>query len=595
MPRMFLWGLLVLLGLVARVQAASPPAAELHVRAGFAGLARPGAWLPLAVTLNVSADLDGIVSVEVREGGRLEGPAVTRYIRKVHARPGVAAHLALAVPYPDPRWPLVVRALRDEVEVARTEVIPTRGEMLVLVVVREQAGHGPLAELPGVRVAYLEEDGLPRSWAEYEGVSWLVLRDLSPRRLDPAQRRAVEQWVALGGRVLLAVGEGGGLAVQALPEALRPVATTGRTVQVGGATLAGRFGGQITSPLPAAQANLSGAATAAVSEAGVPLIVERRHGWGRVVAWTFDDRDPVLARWTGRSRLWRDLLASGPHRPVAGPEITSIIPTSHPIPARLHLQAGLWLLIYIAGARVAGRLLRRGPAWWVLFGAGLALATWGFGMVAWQVRAGTMALVEMTLVEAAPGGDAARATAFLRVLAPYGQAFRLRAAGGVLAIRPLGPTSGTVIEGGSDAVQVSGAAVRGAAHPTLEASGVISAPARGVSRETPDALTVVIERRADAAVGEAFVYFRGQVQRLATVPPGQSTHRLDPGRWASPDDAMADPLRRWVFSRLRADAIIEQDVPWLIGTLDDSRLITKIEGGASSVRAQVLLVPLPTR
>jgi len=131
--------------------------------------------------------------------------------------------------------------------------------------------------------------------------------------LTPAQKTALREWVQDGGTLVIAGGSEVGRLRDATFADLLPVEALSPAVVPSLDALGRRFG----SPIPAGSAVVARGrprpgARVWVAQDGLPLIVSRPHGNGRVLFLAFDyDQAPVRG-WAGQEPLWREILAGGP-------------------------------------------------------------------------------------------------------------------------------------------------------------------------------------------------------------------------------------------------------------------------------------------
>jgi len=221
----------------------------------------------------------------------------------------------------------------------------------------------------------------PSAALELAGLDAVVIDDFNTSTLTTEQRRALADYVSLGGRLLLGGGAAWSRTISSLPEGLTPLRPTS-VVTASLAPLADLVGH--TSTLTAAVATGTMAAGRAVLGApgGPPLLVEAGYGSGSVVQLAYDPlAEPFasdhllqsLAWDQGAARvIWQfgSLIASGGSPPVV-PEDQVWRPVlgSEPWPAwPLWGMAGMALYSLLVGPAtlLAARRARRRAAWAVL-------------------------------------------------------------------------------------------------------------------------------------------------------------------------------------------------------------------------------------
>jgi len=304
----------------ALAQAAEGEAPLVDVRAGFDGLAKAGRWLPVQVTLaNDGPGFEGEVRVVTRSPG---GPSVA-YGERVELPTRSRKLVRLAAPAPASARELRVELVSDGREIAHRDG-PVRllgaSEFLVGVLADDDvppAGLGSLRRGGGaVSLARIGLGDLPTDAVALQALDAILVRNRPAGRLGP-QRTALRAWIEAGGQLVVAGGPGWRRSVDGL-EDLLPIEGL-VTTEVGHLRALGRYAGGA----PADGAILLAAGSPApgarviLSQDGVPLIVERWLGQGRV---TFLAADPSLEpfrSWPGAEGLWQRVLVGG--RPLFPP------------------------------------------------------------------------------------------------------------------------------------------------------------------------------------------------------------------------------------------------------------------------------------
>lgn len=568
--------------------AASPPQVQMRVDVGFAGWVTPGVWTPLRIDITARAPFDGMVIVDVPEGPRTDG--VTSYHHPLRLGGDARHRIHLALVIRDPRRPLVVRVLANGHEVARAE-IPLGSERsvegVVAALTQEAVGLEFLATFSRkLRPAYLRENDLPVRWQAYEGIVLLVLRDFDERRLVPAQRQALVEWIAQGGRVLVTGGER--IVLQQAPWllGLLPATPIGATQLATSELLRGVHGPiTIATVIPRSEAMVQ-------SERGLPLFVQWRRGRGMVAVWTFDPFASSLRAWPGRVRVWRDLLEAPLESPLVKPDLAAVLPRTRSLPGSA--QAGLVLLsiLYIVVVRKALRHLGRVRGGWI----GITAVAGAFGAMLYgfavSARGASNSIAQVSVVEAIPESDLARVTTFASLLSPYGGTFRLRAPQ-ESAIRPLTRAPLTFFDGPAE---LGGTSPAGGL--AFEVMQIVHLPVRIMMEHHADGVAVDIDNRSHLVIRDAVLYRDGQIYRLPEIA-ARLSRVLDPSGW-TPVDRQEEPdllgqVRQWIFTRLQADArevLLDRDRLWLVGRVQDEQLVVMLKDSRTTSPLHVLVVPI---
>ena len=297
---------------------------EIRAAIGFSGAFRLGHWAPVTLTLdNRGADLAGYLELRVPDGDPLRGRPATRIHRRPVDLPGDSRkRFRFTVFLKSFSRPLVVRVVAGGRVVARQAVslrsgitnarmVLALGRDLDLDYLNDEAGQR-------LRVLYPRPERLPDHWAGYDGVAALILHGTSLEGLRERQYRALVKWLAGGGA--LAVSGGPDYALLGTPRLaeLLPGVPAGLARLPGGAA-AGRVpGAPGSAPGPFHVNRVPRFEGRVLHHAeGVPLVIERRFGRGRVLYLTFDVSRPPFDTWPGMEALWRGLLDLAPLTPLS--------------------------------------------------------------------------------------------------------------------------------------------------------------------------------------------------------------------------------------------------------------------------------------
>jgi len=499
--------------------------ADVRADVGIDGWFAPGKIAPLRVEVRAAAPLAGTLRIEVP--AEIRDAAPVTHILPLAVPAGGRHQVYLDIVVRDPRRPILItlrgargERLRVEVPLGARRVV----DGVVAALTREAAG---LEFLSGPdekrRPAYLSEDGLPVRWQSYEPVDLLIIRDLDPRAVAPAQQQALVEWIAQGGRLLVVA-----------PHRLH-------------------------------------LAEARWLQELIPSAGERAYGHGLVAATAEDLFAPVL-RGRGALRARVTALLTRPGAPsLAPPVLADVLPATRPLPGATQFGLAALSVLYILVLR---GVLPRVPArrsGWVGLAVVVAVGTAGLYGVAADARTSASSLAQLSVVEVLGTLPAARAVTYASVIAPYGGRFAVRAPGGAEA-RPLGGAGVTY-----DAArrEISGAASAG--QVVIVARQIV--PVRLQVRWSPSgALTV---DRAGGDLQHAVLYRRRQLYRLP--PDLGGTILIDPARWEPVD--RPGTLGLDVAGRAM-DALFRQldragDGSWLVAQTADDRLGLRTASGAA--------------
>jgi hypothetical protein len=275
-------------------------------------------------------------------------------------------------------------------------------------------------------VAYLTLDQLPAVGPAWDALDLLVLNNIDTADLEPAQFKALQGWLAVGGQLIVTGGPNWRKTSAGLGDLL-PVSVGGSISSPDLSALSELTGSAVgDGPFVVAQGTLRDGRTL-LAQDDLLLLARRREGLGQVDWLALDLALAPLRDWPGNDRLWGALLATPDRAPWdhsninvwAAREGLANIP-SLTLPSTLQMVA--FLLVYTA---IVGplnylflrRLQRRELAWLtipiiILLFAALAYFT-GF-----QLRGGDVVLNRLSLVYGAAGAGSARARTLLGLFSP---------------------------------------------------------------------------------------------------------------------------------------------------------------------------------
>jgi len=307
------------------------------VRVGFAGRYKVGLWAPVQVTLRGTAGLAAAhLRLTVPDGDGVPSSVAAP------VRPGQST-VQCCVRFGRVESDMTVDLLDDERVVARRKfkaadrpdaplrpAVPATRRLIVCIgpdpmgVEEAVAFSGPDPDRRPAVTRLEDCRPLPAKWYGYEGVDVLVLSTSRPElfgedRFDAEQIEALDEWVRLGGKLVLCAGSQA-MAVLAGDAPLGRFAP-GRVEAVAELRQAGAweiYAGS-TEPLPLAVrgsarggmrvpqlADVEG--NVEVREGGSPLLVRTARGFGQVVFVAADLDRPPLDSWIDRPAMVRKLL-----------------------------------------------------------------------------------------------------------------------------------------------------------------------------------------------------------------------------------------------------------------------------------------------
>jgi hypothetical protein len=327
--------LLVILWLPAAGKAEEPQPPELvGIRVGFAGRYKVGLWTPVGIAIRGGTQaLCGSLSATVADS---DGTPCRVVADDCAVKPGSETLVTLYVRFGRLDGSLDAAFAVDGATVAQRtfhtaaepdalcfrEALGARS--LIVAVGGDAAGLEEAAAMekvhsqPRTVVASLDNtESLPTRWYGYEGVDTVVLFTSRPEvygnlRPGSSQIDALDRWVRMGGRLVLAAGAH---AEQVLG-AGRPLArfAPGRLDRAVSLRQTGALESyaQSTIPIPRGEIPvariLEPAGKVEIAEADLPLVIRVARGFGQIVVLTADLDRPPLSDWKDRRLLTARLL-----------------------------------------------------------------------------------------------------------------------------------------------------------------------------------------------------------------------------------------------------------------------------------------------
>lgn len=165
--------------------------------------------------------------------------------------------------------------------------------------------------VPMARPVVISPEELPRDFVSYDPVDVVVINDAPLNQLTEDQIRALKNWVASGGMLIVMGGADlTGLRTSGL-DTLLPVEAQGSTTVAALPDLTDRYGAfENKDQLLAAAAKLKPTAKTVIGTADQPILAESRYGNGLVRFVAFNPKLNPYRGWGANKYLWLDLLSS---------------------------------------------------------------------------------------------------------------------------------------------------------------------------------------------------------------------------------------------------------------------------------------------
>lgn len=287
----------------------------LEPEVGFRGLFQLGYPFPLTVELtNLGRPVEGTLQVKVFKGGGAKGTeSYALHYRRELSLPAQSRRSVQFTVDPDSiSRPVIVNFSGPGVQVAKEIDLRRHFSPAPLLLLLTENNVSPPLSLPSGApgpLVSISLSHLPSDVRAYHGVSTIIFYEQSLRDLSRAQGTALEAWLSLGGRMLVLGSIYYALYQEPSINRFLPVRVTGikKLSAVPGLDRIYGKGASLVKNL-LAQDSKSVGGNVLIEERGLPILVERSRGRGKILYLSLDVGRPPLSRWEGLPLLFRDLL-----------------------------------------------------------------------------------------------------------------------------------------------------------------------------------------------------------------------------------------------------------------------------------------------
>jgi hypothetical protein len=525
---------------------AAPSGVTLVIHAGFDGYYKDQRWLPVRITVaNDGPDAKGTLSVAVP---RNNGSAAVIVTRDVDLPTQSRREIFLYVPTEGFVSNLQV-SLSDankDLATATTRVVQAGpGDLIYGVLAGSPSSFNVLSGVKPVSgsafVAQLDIADLPPVSHAWRALDVLVVSDVDTGALSPEQRSAMAEWVASGGRLIVAGGPtwqktaaGLGALLPLVPSGTQTLADTSALAAFAASTAA-------AGPAIAATGALGPDAVTLASAGDVPIILARHSGFGQVMFLAIDPSFDPLKNWSGQEGMYRNLLSGTAQRPnwaeglrnwySARDAINALPGLQLPSPLAISGFLGLYVLAVGPINYLILRRVKRRELAWLTVPALVVVFSAGAYFTGYQLRGGQPSLHRLAVVQVWPDAGQARVDGLVGLFSPRRSQYDIAFGPGFLA-RPMPIDSGSPGANTFTVQQSDGTLIRavrmevGAVEPFV-VQGQVPAPAFD-SNLTLDVNTSQVTLRgtvtnhSDVALKDTVLLAPGAVQRLGNLGPGAS-------------------------------------------------------------------------
>lgn len=345
----------------------------LESQVGFHGLFQLGYPFPLRVELtNLGAPVEGTLDVQVRKGGGAKGtePYTVHYQRELSLPAQSRRSVQFTVDPDSVSRPLIVNFSSPGIKISKEVDLRRHFSPSPLILLLTENSVSPPVPLtsgtPGPLLSISLND-LPSDGRAYHGVSNIIFYEQSLRDLSRSQASALQSWLSSGGRMLILGSIYYALYQEPWMSRFLPVRVAGLK-ELSSLPHLEKSYGKNAAPVKnlLAQDSRLVEGRILIEERGIPILVERSMGRGKILYLSLDVGRPPLSRWEGLPLLFRDLLGAPAERRSTlqtswdGVIFSQLLSNPSMISTYVPVRSFfLWLLIYLAGLGLLARLWRK--------------------------------------------------------------------------------------------------------------------------------------------------------------------------------------------------------------------------------------------
>ena len=546
----------------------------MEARLGLQETVRLEKWNQIVVRLHNSGQpITGTLGVRVWRGSDIRGDLhVTSFTQPVSLSQRARKRFAFTVPITSISRPVEVFLRRGE-EVLQQQSLDLRtalsAEQVILGLTRDLSLDFLATLLPThTRIVYLPQDELPQHWYGYDSVSAVVLKGVSLQSLSESQTRALQQWIADGGTLVVASDSRVALLTEPRLRALLPVQVLGVQQRDGLPELAAHYGVPMQpAPLIAMQARLT-QGEVLVGSADAPLLAQRAFGNGRVVFLAVDYATQPLAGWRGNQALWHDVLQ--PAERIDFSRVFAelgLLDERHPAveilsrPVLLypsHVALGVLLTAYCGTLGGLFWFIKRHRPRHAATGLAVALlllafSTAGYGLLAQHSLHRSVLAFDLTTLEVLPGTGYSRLRGAVGLFSVHGGRYTLPLQQPETMMRHTftrgaGPAGEALEVGAAESTAIRHVDLGPWTLRAFSLEGMAPAPLRVRAERQAGSLSVRIDNPGALPLHAAAILHRGAPSPLGTIAPGGTVSVVLPDTPQRPEPAPHERLWQTVFA-----------------------------------------------
>lgn len=562
--------LFILLAAAGPLRAQAQADIRLTARVGLNGYCKEDAWIPVRVLVeNTGADVNGRVQISYRnsEGGTsIHGqdvslPTTSRKEFFLYFHPhGFIRSLTVSL-VADGK-----KLAGDDLNLSCLD----RDSLLFGVLADDPSTYDGLANIQPlggfVRVAPLQLADLPDRVQGWEALDALIVSGVDTGPLSEDQRTALKMWVANGGRLMVVGGPGWEAASAGLKDLLPLALNSVQTVESLSALPAYfRDDSPLAEPAILAVGQVDKDAHTLVEQDGIPLIVEKEMGFGRVVFLSADPSLKPLSEWDAMTDVYASLLGVRPARLNwvdgswdsynANSAVSSV--GNSGVPASAYVCG--WLVLYVLAVGPINFLLirrtkRRELAWITIPAVVIVFSAVAY-FYGFLYRGQKPILNRIAVVQAWDNSEAAAVRALVGVYSPSRARYLLESSDGFM-LYPYESGSGG-LQGGNDWLTLAEGAGMVMPDVRVEIGGLKTLAAQGnipalqfdhdltvtVSGQPP-VLKGAVTNASGFTLKDAILFTSGDMENLGDLSPGE-TNSITVSLTTYPDGPKFYALDSW--------------------------------------------------
>jgi len=293
-------------------------ALSLDYSIGFNDHFQLNTWTPVTVVLeNRDRPISGTLEIIVTSGSEYQQDVYpSTYAMDVELPTNSKKRYAFTVLIKTATHALVIRLSRDDnILISKSANLrPHFTEKSLAVVADKFVSPDILSVLPrDLHPVNVPPKILPETWYGYDGVKILIMKADTIRGLRPRQYRALTRWIKQGGYLLTSGGLNYGALFDKRIQNLMPMRVEGHRQLLNIPSLT-KFCSQPLvgiEPFLVLNVRLDGAGVL-VKQDNIPIIIEKKLAYGKIVFLSFDYNTPPFSHWDGRDLFWDKILTLQP-------------------------------------------------------------------------------------------------------------------------------------------------------------------------------------------------------------------------------------------------------------------------------------------